>query len=394
MAKIVNGFKVVKRYPIGGFISAIILLALVAIPFANMFFPIFKFADPLGKFGTPDVIYRITIIDLIVGLLLVFGIAIPNPSSQAVMIQHLISGMDGKGGTIPSKGFALGFNIIAIIYVLMLIVMAILAIIMLINAFAFVIRGRLSNYHRPLSLSIAFGIFGAIYCVGSIAVDYFYVVKYNASFQTSIEQDLILPIILGSIFVALVILQTITYCISFRDKYFIDDVKAFGNNNNTTIQPAEVNVTPQPVVVNINNPAPVQANNGAPVTYELPNGNLEPKQIDAVPSGQLPSNLTNIPGHAYSQNTSLKYAVIPEGIESIGVGAFANCLYLQMVTLPKTLNHIGYNAFFNCANLTKINYAGTKEEWSKIIRGSNWLSKVPTNVVECSNGKIIVDPIR
>lgn len=393
MAKIVNGFKVVKRYPIGGFISAIILVALVAaIPFANIFFPLFKFADPLGKFGVVGVTYEITIIDLVVGLLLVFGLAIPNPSAQALMVKHLISGMDGKGGTLPTRGYALGFNIIAICYVLMLIVMAILAIIMLINAFAFVIKGRLSNYHRPLSLSIAFGIFGAIYSVGAIAVDYFYVDRYNLAFKTNIQQDFILPIILGSIFVALVILQTITYCISFKDKYFIGDVKAF--DNKTVVQPAAVNVTPQPVVVNINNPAPVQANNGAPVTYELPNGNLEPKQIDAVPSGQLPSNLTNIPGHAYSQNTSLKYAVIPEGIESIGVGAFANCLYLQMVTLPKTLNHIGYNAFFNCANLTKINYAGTKEEWSKIIRGSNWLSKVPTNVVECSNGKIIVDPIR
>ncbi len=99
-----------------------------------------------------------------------------------------------------------------------------------------------------------------------------------------------------------------------------------------------------------------------------------------------------IAAHAYEKNINIDKLTINNGIKTIGEGAFANCLRLNTINLPKSLERIEYNCFFNCASLSLINYAGTKEEWSKIIRGSNWLYKAGTKVVVCVDGAITVDP--
>ncbi len=109
-------------------------------------------------------------------------------------------------------------------------------------------------------------------------------------------------------------------------------------------------------------------------------------------SSELPPNLTTIGGHAFAENTNLKVANIQPEVTKIGYGAFANCLNLEVVNLPATITEIGYNAFFNCCSLTTINFAGSKEEWKKIRRGSNWLSKAGTTVVHCIDGAISVNP--
>ena len=59
-----------------------------------------------------------------------------------------------------------------------------------------------------------------------------------------------------------------------------------------------------------------------------------------------------------------------------------------------TVKEIGYNAFFNCKSLEKIVYAGKKEQWRKIKRGSNWLNKAGTTIVSCLDGAIQVNPYR
>ncbi len=109
-------------------------------------------------------------------------------------------------------------------------------------------------------------------------------------------------------------------------------------------------------------------------------------------SSELPPNLTSIGGHAFAENTNLKVASIPPEVTKIGYGAFANCLNLEVVNIPATVTEIGYNAFFNCCSLTTINFAGSKDEWKKIRRGSNWLSKAGTTVVHCVDGAISVNP--
>ena len=109
-------------------------------------------------------------------------------------------------------------------------------------------------------------------------------------------------------------------------------------------------------------------------------------------SSTLPPNLTSIGGHAFAENQALVVANIPSEVTKIGNSAFANCLKLKVVSLPETIEEIGYNCFFNCVELERINYAGTKEQWKKVRRGSNWLAKAKTTEVTCIDGVIIVTP--
>ena len=85
-------------------------------------------------------------------------------------------------------------------------------------------------------------------------------------------------------------------------------------------------------------------------------------------------------------------ANIPIEVTKLGPSAFANCLNLQVVSIPNSVKDIGFNCFFNCVDLERINYAGTKAEWRKIKRGSNWLAKAKTTEVVCLDGTIIVNP--
>ena len=109
-------------------------------------------------------------------------------------------------------------------------------------------------------------------------------------------------------------------------------------------------------------------------------------------SQTLPPNIESIGGHAFAENQNLIVANIPDNIDKLGPSAFANCLNLQVVSIPRTVKEIGFNCFFNCASLKRINYAGTKEEWRRVRRGSNWLSKANTSEVLCLDGSIIVNP--
>ena len=108
-------------------------------------------------------------------------------------------------------------------------------------------------------------------------------------------------------------------------------------------------------------------------------------------SKELPSNLYYIPDHAFSKNTYLEIANIQNGVRELGIGAFANCLKLKIVVIPRSITRISSNCFFNCVSLKDIEYLGTKEEFLKISKGTNWLTLAGTNNICCSNGKLIVE---
>ena len=118
----------------------------------------------------------------------------------------------------------------------------------------------------------------------------------------------------------------------------------------------------------------------------------EVTKVNYEHSSTLPPNLTTIGGHAFAENQYLEIANIPPEVTKIGPSAFANCLKLQVVTIPNTVTEIGFNAFFNCINLERINFAGTKEEWKLIKRGSNWLTKAGTSEIVCTDGVVVVNP--
>ena len=118
----------------------------------------------------------------------------------------------------------------------------------------------------------------------------------------------------------------------------------------------------------------------------------EVRKVKYEQSSTLPPNLKSIGGHAFAENQSLIVANIPLEITKIGPGAFANCLNLQVVSIPTSVKEIGFNCFFNCVELERINYGGTKAEWKKIRRGSNWLAKAKTSEVVCQDGTVVVNP--
>ena len=118
----------------------------------------------------------------------------------------------------------------------------------------------------------------------------------------------------------------------------------------------------------------------------------EVRKVKYEQSSTLPPNLTSIGGHAFAENQNLIVANIPLEVDKLGPSAFANCLNLQVVSIPTSVKFIGFNCFFNCVELERINYGGTKAEWKKIKRGSNWLAKAKTTEVVCLDGTIVVNP--
>ena len=51
---------------------------------------------------------------------------------------------------------------------------------------------------------------------------------------------------------------------------------------------------------------------------------------------------------------------------------------------------IGEGVFYDCNKLTDLNYAGTKNDWDKIVKDPQWLKYSSVKVVHCSDGDIKV----
>ena len=126
-------------------------------------------------------------------------------------------------------------------------------------------------------------------------------------------------------------------------------------------------------------------------TEPMPNPN-QPQPAPAAANNNNGGSVITIGDRAYTKNTEITTADIPEGISQLGSSAFANCVNLEVVTLPSTLQEIGFNCFFNTPKLQTISFNGTVERWKCIKRGSNWLAKSGTRTVRCNDGKINVNP--
>ena len=100
----------------------------------------------------------------------------------------------------------------------------------------------------------------------------------------------------------------------------------------------------------------------------------------------LPRSLSSLGKYAFMNCTSLESVVIPQGINAINDCLFCDCSGLKSVSIPHSAREIKQNSFSGCSSLESITYNGTIEEWASITQStSNW-SRVPTNVVHCSNG--------
>ena len=431
----VNGVLVYRRWCAGAILSAIVLLLIIAVPVAAIVFNWLVIKVPadnsIGYTGANTI--TLTGLDLVKTIL----------RKETFPAQELINKIAASDtckvkffGTIMKASIYGMFGFLALI--------GLFGVIELIFFLFYLLTGRVVSPAAPVKLAwtlfvlvLVFGIFSAGL---ALLMGYAYSTAGGAGWGGILVFLLasILPRSTGAfainffwplayILVALIgaIIISIIYAAAFKDKFYIGRAKRFGSGETSTTERYETthiytNGTstsatnsgqPQVIVVN-SGPAPAPA--GAPIIATIPgqqqpvviqtNGqpvqpvNAAPTpenpEVPAAPVTVLPSDLKSIGGHAFSKNLDLKYADIPVGIKELGVGAFANCLNLEIVSIPKSVKRIKKNCFFNCVKLTRINYAGTKNEWRYIVRGSNWLDKAGTKTVVCSDGAIIVDPHR
>ena len=66
-------------------------------------------------------------------------------------------------------------------------------------------------------------------------------------------------------------------------------------------------------------------------------------------------------------------------VKEIGESAFEGNTYLESVYIPVNIVKIGKNAFNGCTSIKKVTYAGTVQEWDKIVMepGNVVLKNVP-----------------
>lgn len=125
----------------------------------------------------------------------------------------------------------------------------------------------------------------------------------------------------------------------------------------------------------------------------------------------IPDSVTSIEPYAFSYCTSLKNitisngvklidrdtfcgchslirVVIPDSVKKIDSCAFEFCVALKSVTIGNGINIIGDRVFDRCDSLKTLKYRGTKVEWNKIEKDSNWNRGEHIKVVHCTDGDI------
>ena len=97
----------------------------------------------------------------------------------------------------------------------------------------------------------------------------------------------------------------------------------------------------------------------------------------SLASVTIPSNVVSIGNQAFYRCSNLTSVTIPEGVTSIGNSAFSGCSRLASVTIPEGVTSIGISAFSGCSSL-KFVYISDLEAWCK-IKFENYYSN-PLNI--------------
>lgn len=352
--KLLEGVKLIKRHNPASIIIGVLALFAIAVPALYFIFPWFQVAygevtNASAEFAYTEGYQMVGGLDLVLFTINMQNIptafVVHNGWTSAMLRDNLLNYYLVRENLYAAFGW--------------LAISALTALILFIQGFVLLIRGRLS---RPGSIVVtAFFYFLAN---GMLLLDSFRLGWYlqytqkiacglSGSSIGSYQYVLLFPIIFGSVAAGIYIIMLILHLAGIRGRYYREDIE----------------------FVEVEAPQPFERNDG-------------------VTRNTLPKGLKTIGGHAFARNTNLEIATIPDGIDELGIGAFSNCLRLKVVTLPKSVKRIGANCFFNTPRLQRINYAGSKEEWRYITRGSNWLNKSMTTTVLCQDGAISVDPYK
>ncbi|MCD8195477.1 MAG: leucine-rich repeat domain-containing protein [Coprobacillus sp.] len=378
-----NGMKIIPRYGGAQFFAGLFCLIIAAILILPLFTPVFSitfyYADALEGEGT---VIANTGWDFLMSLFQQAQSPLSDVYSYVSWDMQLIE-----------ASTALVW--IEYIFAVFLIVGLIYAFFLILYALGLIFLGQIKRYTAPRTLSILVCVlvvvnFLILFLIQYLATGYMHIsyeevhqVDFSISFYSyvylavAVLSMIIMIIIVNSSFLGRVRMKDLPYTKDYIKSHMQEHYFVPGLEDNKSSAPQTI-VTPAPNITIQNIPAPL------PLTSE----NKE------VTNKELPPTTTSLGGHDFAANTNIENANIPEDITSIGVGCFANCLNLKSVTLPKDLKSIGANAFFNCVSLKKILYPGTKEDFRKVTRGSNWLYKAGTNVIICKDGAVEVNPYR
>lgn len=345
--KEVNGIKVLRRYSAGSIFSGLVCLVIVAVMVIGLLAPWLTFTIS----DDPDNI-RTTSVGVIKFFDFLF-IPAEQLDADALIIKNFFA---------PPIGDIM-FNIFYISILSLWVIAAVFASIILFLGLEFLFRGKVSHYKLAFKLSIWPTVCSALTSLLAIGAKV-YMIFVNED-PTHVHDIGFIPtfIFVGILLVASIILGTIHHT-CFRNRVFIGDLG------------------------DLKQESAAEEGKALGQTYTT----KEVVKVRYEPSIGLPNKLSSIGGHAFSQNENLQIAMIPNGIKSLGQAAFANCPKLQIVSIPLSVKSIGYNCFFNCTELKRINYAGCKEQWRHIKRGSNWLTNAGTCTVVCCDGAIVVNP--
>ena len=111
---------------------------------------------------------------------------------------------------------------------------------------------------------------------------------------------------------------------------------------------------------------------GNNLTWNLTNGVLT---ISGTGDMTDYSSSSDIPWYSY--RSSIQYAVIGNGVTSIGKYAFESCSSLTSVTIPNSVTSIGHEAFYYCTGLTSITIPNSVTSiGSSALRGCNKLTNI------------------
>ena len=134
---------------------------------------------------------------------------------------------------------------------------------------------------------------------------------------------------------------------------------------------------------------PVSYGSDSHITYSFNNS--------SVNSVSFLSGTKTIPKDAFYNCKSLRSVTIPSGVTTIGYSAFMQCEILDKITIPASVTEISYNAFHN-SGVKEVTYAGTIDQWYKIIKTYDENGKLTSGnvlyldnaTIQCSDGKLFV----
>ena len=105
---------------------------------------------------------------------------------------------------------------------------------------------------------------------------------------------------------------------------------------------------------------------------------------------KINENCKFIGANVFYEAVLITEVTFPEGVLEIGYQPFVFCAELTKISLPSTLTRIGTNFLKSCKQLQTVTYAGTVEQWDKIIKDNKWdsLMTTPLTEITCSNGSV------